>query len=117
MREAWVDLRYDTYTVRIREDAQMRTKRIALQFATMAMADVPKSRDGKHRKIVALVLSELDELKPGTAIKVPLAALGDTKANVRSALNRASRKAKRNVATAADENFLYVWNVEHGLEV
>jgi len=30
---------------------------------------------------------------------------------VRSALNRATRKARRNVATATDEDFLYVWNV------
>jgi hypothetical protein len=89
----------------------MRTKKSERQFATMAMADVPQSRNGKHRRIVSLILHELDELRPGTAIKVPLAALGDTKANVRSALNRSSRKAHRKVATAADENFLYVWNV------
>jgi len=37
--------------------------------------------------------------------------LGDTKENVRSALNRAIRKLKRNVATASDAQFLYVWNV------
>jgi hypothetical protein len=42
-----------------------------------------------------------------------LAGLKDTKENVRSALNRASRKSKRNVATATDENFLYVWNVSN----
>ena len=29
---------------------------------------------------------------------------------MRSALNRATRKSHRNVATATDENFLYVWN-------
>jgi hypothetical protein len=40
-----------------------------------------------------------------------LAELGDTKENVRSALNRAARKSNREVATATDENFLYVWNV------
>jgi hypothetical protein len=37
--------------------------------------------------------------------------LGNTKENVRSALNRATRNAKRKVATATDKNFLYVWNV------
>jgi hypothetical protein len=83
-----------------------------LQFGTVRMADVPHSRAGKHSQIVALLLSELDELDPGAAIKVPLDRLGDTKANVRSALNRASRKAGRTVATAADKNFLYVWNVD-----
>jgi hypothetical protein len=44
-------------------------------------------------------------------LQVPLAELGDTKENVRSALNRATRKSGRDVATATDENFLYVWNV------
>jgi hypothetical protein len=40
-----------------------------------------------------------------------LAELGDTKEDVRSALIRASRKSGRDVATATDENFLYVWNM------
>jgi hypothetical protein len=53
-------------------------------------------------------------LKEGAAIKVPLADLADSKENVRSALNRATRKSNRNVATATDESFLYVWNVPKG---
>jgi P-type E1-E2 ATPase len=40
-----------------------------------------------------------------------LAELVLSKEKVRSALNRATRKAGRNVATAADATFLYVWNV------
>lgn len=80
------------------------------RFKTLALADVPHSRNGKHRTIVSAILRDLNELKEGAALKVPLAELGDIKENVRSALNRASRKARRNVATATDENFLYVWN-------
>jgi hypothetical protein len=80
-------------------------------FKTVAQLDVPHSRNGKHKKIVSMILRDLDRLKEGAAIRVPLAELGDSKENVRSALNRATRKAKRNVATATDENFLYVWNV------
>jgi hypothetical protein len=60
--------------------------------------------------IVSMILRDLDQLKDGAALRVPLAELSDTKENVRSALNRATRKARRNVATATDENFLYVWN-------
>jgi len=52
-----------------------------------------------------------DGLENGLALKVALADLDDSKENVRSALNRATRKLKRNVATAADAEFLYVWNV------
>jgi hypothetical protein len=81
------------------------------RFKTMAVVDVPHSRDGKHRKIVSSILRNLDELEDGAALKVPLAQLGDTKENVRSALNRVTRKANRQVATAADGEFLYVWNV------
>jgi hypothetical protein len=89
----------------------MATKKTALQFGTMAILDVPKSRDGKHKIIITRILHELDELEPGAAIRVPLEVIGDIKANVRSALNRATRKAKRKVATAADDKFLYIWNV------
>jgi hypothetical protein len=79
-------------------------------FKTMALVDVPRSRNGKHKKIIALILRDLDQLGERAAFKVPLADLGDSKENVRSALNRATRKAGRNVATATDENYLYVWN-------
>lgn len=80
-------------------------------FRTLDLGDVPHSRNGKHRTIVTMILRDLDQLKDGAALRVPLAQLGSTKENVRSALNRATRKAKRNVATATDGNFLYVWNV------
>lgn len=89
----------------------MKTNHAIPHFKTMAMADVPRSRNGKHKTIVTAILRDLDDLGEGAAFKVPLAALGDTKENVRSALNRATRKSNRAVATATDENFLYVWNV------
>jgi hypothetical protein len=89
----------------------LKTKRAVSHFKTMDLGEVPRSRNGKHKAIVTLILRDLDRLKEGAALRVPLADLGDTKQNVRSALNRATRNAKRNVATATDENFLYIWNV------
>ena len=89
----------------------MSTNRIAAHFRTLNLGDVPHSRVGKHKLIVSMILRDLDQLKEGTALRVPLADLENTKANVRSALNRATRNAKRNVATATDDTFLYVWNV------
>ncbi|GAC1621645.1 MAG: hypothetical protein NVS9B13_13460 [Candidatus Acidiferrum sp.] len=77
----------------------------------MNLGDVPRSRQGKHKAVVTLILRDLDQLKEGAALRVPLLELGNTKENVRSALNRATRKAKLNVATATDEKFLYVWNL------
>jgi hypothetical protein len=77
----------------------------------MVQLDVPQGREGKHKLIVTTILRDLDRLKTGAAIKVPLAELVQSKEKVRSALNRATRKAGRRVATASDATFLYVWNV------
>jgi hypothetical protein len=90
----------------------LKTKRAMANFRTMDLGEVPHSRNGKHKLIVSMILRDLEKLKDGAAIRVPLAELGDTKENVRSALNRATRNAKLNVATATDENFIYVWNVK-----
>jgi hypothetical protein len=89
----------------------LNTNRIAAHFKTLDLGDVPHSRAGKHKVIVTMILRDLDQLKEGAALRVPLTELGNTKENVRSALNRATRNAKRNVATATDDKFLYVWNV------
>jgi hypothetical protein len=86
-------------------------KSVATHFKTMEQADVPQGRHGKHKLIVTTILKDLDNLPPGAALKVPLADLDESKEKVRSALNRATRKVGLNVATATDENFLYVWNV------
>jgi hypothetical protein len=58
-----------------------------------------------------MILGDLNKLKNGSAIKVPLSELAESKEKVRSALNRATRKAGRTVATASDDTFLYVWNI------
>jgi len=88
-----------------------RTKAAAsMHFENMRQRDVPQGRRGKHREIVAKILSDLDRLEKGAALKVPLAALTDTKERVRSALNRVTRKQGRSVATASDGRFLYIWN-------
>ncbi len=80
------------------------------RFHTMITTEVPHSRNGKHKAIVTDILADLHQLKPGSAMKVPLAELDDTKEKVRAALNRATRKAKLRVATASDREFLYIWN-------
>ena len=86
------------------------SKKVPMNFKGMAQADVPQGRNGKHKAIVTKILSDLDQVQKGVALKVPLAQLADTKENVRSALNRATRKGGRHVATASDDTFLYVWN-------
>ena len=87
-----------------------RSQKSSMNFRTMAQVDVPQGRNGKHKEIVTKLLSDLDQLQEGVALKVPLAELVEGKEKVRAALNRATHKGGRNVATATDVNYLYVWN-------
>src|ERR1700747_3152000 len=86
-------------------------KKTPMNFKTMAQVDVPQGRNGKPKLVVTRILSDLDQLAPGVALKVPLANLPESKEKVRSALNRAIHKGGRSVATASDTAFLSVWNV------
>ena len=86
------------------------SKKHPMNFKHMPQIDVPQGRNGKHKQIVMRILSDLDQVQKGVALKVPLAQLTESKERVRSALNRATRKSGRRVATASDDTFLYVWN-------
>ena len=48
-----------------------------MHFKTMVQADVPQGRNGKHKLIVSTILRDLDVLKEGAALKVPLAELAE----------------------------------------
>jgi hypothetical protein len=87
-----------------------KAKHVPMNFTSVARGDVPQGRNGKHNSIVTRILSDLDQIAPGIALRVPLSALSESTENVRSALNRATRKAGRRVATASDATYLYVWN-------
>ena len=80
-------------------------------FPAILQGDVPKGREGKHKRIIARLLADIANLKPGTALKVPLSALPDSKENIRSALNRATRLRGLDISTSSDSNHLYIWPV------
>jgi hypothetical protein len=82
------------------------------RFQSIRQLDVPKGRDGKHKEIITQLLSDIERLGSGTALKIPLSALPDSKENIRSALNRATRQKGIEVATSSDADHLYVWKVE-----
>lgn len=88
------------------------TKPDAMHFKSILQSDVPKGRDGRHKKIVTQLLSDLEQLADGSALRIPLADLPDTKENIRSALNRATRQRGMDVATSSDTDFLYVWKAQ-----
>jgi len=82
-----------------------------MKFQSIFQRDVPKGRDGKHKLIVSQLLSDLEQLGSGSALRIPLADLPDSKENIRSALSRATHQRGMDVATSSDAEFLYVWNV------
>ena len=83
-----------------------------MNFQSILQLDVPKGRDGKHKQIVTQLLSDIDQLEVGRALKIPLSALPDSKENIRSALNRAARQRGLDVSTSSDAEHLYVWRTE-----
>lgn len=86
-------------------------KSAPLRFQSVRQNEVPKGRKGKHKKIVEQILRQIDRLAPGAALKVSLASLPATKANIRAALNRAAHEKGLAVATSSDSNHLYIWKV------
>jgi TusA-related sulfurtransferase len=81
------------------------------KYKTTLRVNVPQGRNGKHKEVVTRILKELDELKDGSALEIPLEDLPYSKEKIRSALNRATHKSGRKIATAADATRLYIWNV------
>ncbi len=87
---------------------------VLADFESIRQADVPKGRDGKHKRIITRLLNDIDQLQSGTALKIPLEALPDSKENIRAALNRATRLRGIEVATSSDAEYLYIWKTEPG---
>lgn len=93
------------------EQGQMKEKEAPQlkRFGSILQVDVPKGRDGKHRLIIQQLLESIATLKDGSALKIPLADLPDTKENIRSALSRATKQRGIEIATSSDHDHLYVW--------
>jgi hypothetical protein len=83
-----------------------------MRFESVLQVDVPKGRDGKHKQIILQLLQDLERLSKGSALKIPLSELPDSKENIRSALSRAANQRKLAIATSSSDDFLYVWKVE-----
>lgn len=84
----------------------------SMKFESVLQIDVPKGREGKHKEIITQLLGDIAQLAAGSALKIPLSQLPDTKENIRSALSRAARQAKISLATSSNDEFLYVWKTE-----
>ena len=93
----------------MRSQAMAEEEVASKKFESILQVDVPKGRDGKHKQIILQLLEGIEQLNDGSALKIPLSELPDTKENIRSALSRATRQREINVATSSDDDFLYVW--------
>ncbi len=89
-----------------------KTESAALKLKTVRKDAVPKGREGKHKRIVTLLLNRLSRLPSGSALKVPLDQLPDSKAKIRAALSRATRQSGVSVATSSDSTHLYLWKAD-----
>jgi hypothetical protein len=80
-----------------------------MRFKSVLQSAVPKGRDGKHKEIITQLLSDIGQLTDGSALKIPLAELPDSKENIRSALSRAASQKGLKIATSSNDEFLFVW--------
>ena len=53
-----------------------RSNVVPSHYKTMDQADVPQGRHGKHKEVVTAILKDLDNLKDGSAIKIPPGGFG-----------------------------------------
>lgn len=81
-----------------------------LNFETLEVGDVPHERKGKHNALMGRILHDLQRIEPGTALKIPVAALGSEKIeNIRAALTREIKKTTLKIGTSIDDDYFYVW--------
>jgi hypothetical protein len=80
------------------------------KYDRVVLADIRRSRRGKHRDLVEGIFHDLESLPSDSAIKIRLQDLdGTTLANLRSALHRESASRRCGIETLSDEENFYVW--------
>jgi hypothetical protein len=79
-------------------------------YGRVRIKDLPHTRRGKHFDLLNKILDDLNILPSGSAVSVPLKDTGGIGlANLRSAVNRATRAKGLTVETQSDEKCFYVW--------
>jgi len=79
------------------------------RYTSISQSELPTGRKGKHNSTIHELLDELEKVGTGQALRVALADLPDKKANIRSALMRATRQRGIDVATSSDDTYFYIW--------
>jgi hypothetical protein len=93
-----------------KEQKTTKTAQPERKYQRVEIADLNRSRRGKHHDLIQGILQELETLSQGSALEVPLAEVGGIGlANLRSAVHRASTSHGLAIETLADEKNFYVW--------
>lgn len=89
---------------------QTKRQKISLHFPTVPITKAKSNREGKHRRIISEILSDLQQLDEHSALKVNFVEAGVKKADLRSAVHRAAKNRNINVVTTSDQKNLYVFH-------
>jgi hypothetical protein len=80
------------------------------KYDRVILADIRRTRRGKHHDLLGGIFQDLESLPAGSAIKIPLTEVdGTTLANLRSAVHRASTSKGLGIETLSDEANFYIW--------
>jgi hypothetical protein len=92
------------------KEAGIRNLKNVLKYDRVVLADIRRTRRGKHHDLLGGIFQDLESLPEGSAIKIPLTDVdGTTLANLRSAVHRASVSKGLGIETLSDEENFYVW--------
>jgi hypothetical protein len=87
-----------------------KSQKSPLKYDRVILADIRRTRRGKHHDLLGGIFQDLESLPEGSAIKIPLTDVdGTTLANLRSAVHRASTSKGLGVETLSDEENFYIW--------
>src|SRR5882762_1273628 len=87
-----------------------KARKSPVKYERVILADIRRSRRGKHHDLLVGIFQDLESLPKGSAIKIPLAEVdGNTLANLRSAVHRASASRGLRIETLSDEENFYIW--------
>jgi hypothetical protein len=92
------------------KDADGKSGKTPAKYDRVILADIRRSRRGKHHDLVVGIFQDLESLPEGSAMKIPLNEVdGITLANLRSAVHRASAARGLGIETLSDEENFYIW--------
>jgi hypothetical protein len=94
----------------MRKEKSAKNQNHPLKYDRVVLADIRRSRRGKHHDLVQGIFQDLETLPSGSAMKISLKNVdGTTLANLRSAVHRASTSKGLAIQTLSDEDNFYIW--------